>query len=167
MIYYIIKYVEVTARRVWDKMIQPGKNVTRGTLLLVIWSSYLKLLRFWTHCNKVGIPSFPSPPLLPKKGHLAEIPLTAGGQKYCVCVNPSYSSMYWEMRGWSIKFFSSGQARTTPLKITYSGVESAIKGETNAQVKPHESGLSVLQGWQKHNCVNQGRCLLSSGLPSS
>lgn len=65
--------------------------------------------------------------------------------------------MYGEMQGWNIKFLSSGQARTTPLKITYSGVESAIKGETNAQVKPHEIRLSVLQGWQKHNCVNQAR----------
>lgn len=62
--------------------------------------------------------------------------------------------MYWEMQGWSIKLFSAGQARTTPLKITYSGVESAIKGETNAQVKPHETGLSVLQGWQDRNCIN-------------
>lgn len=93
---------------------------------------------------------------------------TAGGQRSeALCANPLYSSMHWEIQGRSINFFSSGQARTPPLKITYSGVESAIKGETNAQVKPHETKPSVLQGWQKDNCVKQARCLLSSGQPSS
>lgn len=71
------------------------------------------------------------------------------------------------MQGRSIKCFSSGQARTPPLKITYSGVESAIKGETNAQVKPHETSLPGLQGWQEGNCVKQARCLLSGGQLSS
>lgn len=75
--------------------------------------------------------------------------------------------MHWEMQGRSIKHFNSGQARTPPLKITYSGVESGLKRETNAQVKPHETRLSVLQGWQKDSHVKQAGCLLSGGQSSS
>lgn len=152
-------------RKVWDKMILSFKSIRHGTLLLVILSPFLKLLRSYIHCKKMGILLSLLPHFFQKK-----LPCwnTAGGRRSEVpCVNPLYSSMLWEMQGRSIKCFSSGQARTPALKITYSGVESAIKGGTNAQVKPHESSLSVLQGWQKDNCVKQARCLLNSGQPSS